>query len=90
MDYYTRRSMDLLQRTYELIDGTALTYREIAAGAGVDVNWFAKFKQKRIRSPGVPKVQAVHDFLLQQSLQSHDSDHPTGCDEATVARHQAQ
>jgi len=55
--------MDLLQRTVELIQASKLTYREIAAGSGVDIQWFAKFKQGRIGDPGVSKVQAVHDFL---------------------------
>lgn len=56
-------AMDLLQRTYELIDKTSLTRRQVAAGAGVKIDWFAKFKQRRIESPGAPKVQAVYDFL---------------------------
>lgn len=55
--------MDLLQRTTDLIKATKMTYREIADGAGVDIQWFAKFKQGRIGDPGVSKVQAVHDFL---------------------------
>lgn len=55
--------MDLLQQTIELIKASKLTYREIATGAGVDIHWFAKFKQGCIGDPGVSKVQAVHDFL---------------------------
>jgi hypothetical protein len=56
--------MDLLQRTYELIESaTDMSQREIAAGAGVKRDWFAKFSQRAIKSPGVPKVQKVHDFL---------------------------
>lgn len=55
--------MDLLQTTYDLIDRSNLTSKQIASGAGVDINWFAKFKCRRISSPGVEKVQAVHDFL---------------------------
>lgn len=68
--YYTRRYMDLLSRTYALIAKSKLTYREIADGAGVDVNWFAKFKQRKIGSPGVEKVQAVHDFLVRRGAGS--------------------
>lgn len=64
--------MDLLTKTYELIAKSELTYREIADGARVDVNWFAKFKQRRIKSPGVPKVQAVHDFLSRRSNRVRD------------------
>jgi hypothetical protein len=66
--YYARR-MDLIQRTYELIDGakSSLTSREIADGAGVDINWFNKFRQRRIDSPGAPKVQAVYDFLCSKT-----------------------
>lgn len=59
--------MDLLQRTYELIELTDLSQREIAAGAGVKRDWFAKFAQRNIKSPGAPKVQAVHDFLSKKS-----------------------
>jgi transcriptional regulator with XRE-family HTH domain len=55
--------MDLLQRTYDLIDKSGLSQRQIAAGAGVKRDWLAKFAQRRIRSPGTPKVQAVHNFL---------------------------
>jgi transcriptional regulator with XRE-family HTH domain len=62
--------MDLLTRTYELIGKSKLTYREIADGANVDVNWFAKFKQRRIGSPGVEKVQKVHDFLIRRASSS--------------------
>lgn len=60
--------MDLLQRTYDLIDQSDLSQRKIAAGAGVRRDWFAKFKQRRIKSPGVPKVQAVHDFLARKPV----------------------
>lgn len=53
----------LLDRTYTLLDATDLTYRQIAGGAAVDMNWLAKFKQRAIPEPGVGKVQRVHDFL---------------------------
>jgi hypothetical protein len=50
--------MDLLQRTYELIDlAKDMSQREIAAGAGVKRDWYAKFEQRAIKSPGVPKVR---------------------------------
>lgn len=55
--------MNLLRRTYELMGSTELTREEIAKGASVDLSWLNKFAQKRIPSPGVNKVQAVHDFL---------------------------
>jgi hypothetical protein len=54
----------LLDRTYRLLDATDLTYRQVAAGADVDMNWLAKFKQRAIAEPGVGKVQRVHDFLI--------------------------
>jgi hypothetical protein len=54
----------LLDRTYHLLAGTKLTYQQIAVGASVDINWLAKFKQRRIDEPGINKVQAVHDFLI--------------------------
>jgi hypothetical protein len=53
----------LLERTYQLLDSSDLTYREIAEGAAVDMNWLAKFKQRAIGEPGISKVQRVHDFL---------------------------
>lgn len=56
-------SESLLDRTYRLLDHTDLTYRQIAAGAAVDMNWLAKLKQRAISEPGVGKVQRVHDFL---------------------------
>lgn len=54
---------NLLGITYELLDASDLTYREIASGAGVDINWVAKLKQRAIGEPGVTKVQAVYNFL---------------------------
>lgn len=63
--------MTLLDRTYQLLDACGLTYREIAAGADVDINWVAKLKQRNIAEPGVIKVQAVHDFLTSVKVQSH-------------------
>lgn len=58
--------MNLLERTYKLIDSTKLTRREIASGAGVDINWYSKFKRRCIDSPGIDKVQAVYDFLRRE------------------------
>lgn len=53
----------LLGRTYRYLESSPLTYREIAAGAAVDINWVAKFAQRAIQEPGISKVQRVHDFL---------------------------
>jgi hypothetical protein len=66
--------MDLLQQTYRLIEKTELSQRQIAAGAGVGRDWFAKFAQRRIKSPGVPKVQRVYDFLSRE-LKSSSTKH---------------
>lgn len=60
----------LLDRTYQLLDSTTLTYREIASGARVDINWLAKFKQRAIEEPGISKVQNVHDFLSSKPRKS--------------------
>lgn len=57
----------LLERTYRLLNASRLTYREIAVGAGVDINWLSKFKQELIGEPGVSKVQNLHDFLSSQA-----------------------
>lgn len=54
----------LLARTIRLLNESGLTYRQVASGAAVDMEWLAKFKQNRIREPGVNKVQRVHDFLV--------------------------
>lgn len=72
--FYYDPAMDLLTKTYDLIEKSPLTYRQIADGASVDFNWFAKFKQRRINSPGVSKVQAVHDFLLRHTDHSEADD----------------
>jgi hypothetical protein len=65
--------MDLLKRTYELIDQAKdLSQREIAAGAGVKRDWFAKFVQRKISSPGTPKVQAVYEFLRAKRTRASD------------------
>lgn len=54
----------LLPQTYRLLDDTNLTYRQIAEDCGVDANWLMKFKQRKIKEPGVTKVQQVRDFLV--------------------------
>lgn len=56
-------SEPLLNRTLRLIEESNLTYRQIAEGASVDMNWLAKLRQGAIEEPGVHKVQRVHDFL---------------------------
>lgn len=68
---------NLLGVTYQLLDASDLTYREIAAGAGVDINWVAKLKQRGIGEPGVTKVQAVYDFLssLKRRTRPHSDAH---------------
>jgi hypothetical protein len=66
---------NLLDQTYRLLDKSALTYREIAAGAGVDFNWFLKFKFRRIAEPGVSKVQAVFDFLSTEKDRIRSGNH---------------
>jgi len=58
--------VNLLESTYALVDQTSLSQREIASGSGVGLEWFRKFMRRRIPSPGVTKVQAVHDFLSRQ------------------------
>lgn len=72
----------LLDRTFRLLSAaTDLTYREIAEGASVDMNWLAKLKQGQIGEPGVHKIQRVHDFLIgrlppdQQALIESDPIH---------------
>ena len=59
---------NLLERTYRLLDDSDLTYAQISAGAGVDINWLSKFKQRAIGEPGVSKVQGVHDFLATRKM----------------------
>lgn len=66
------QAMDLLKSTYELIEQTELSQREIAAGAGVKRDWFAKFSQRKIQSPGTPKVQAVYEFLRAKRTRSNN------------------
>lgn len=66
---------NLLAQTYQLLDESALKYREIADGAGVDFNWFLKFKFRQIEEPGVKKVQAVHDFLRSGKKRDRAGDH---------------
>jgi hypothetical protein len=66
---------NLLELTYQLLDESTLKYREIAAGAGVDINWLSKFKQRAIGEPGVTKVQAVYDFLRSSKRNVRSRDH---------------
>jgi hypothetical protein len=65
----------LLDETYRMLDESELKYREIAAGAGVDFNWFLKFKFRQIAEPGVKKVQAVCDFLRSGKKRVRSDDH---------------
>lgn len=58
--------MNLLDRTYQLVESSTLKRSDIAKGAGVEFEWFKKFKQGVIVSPGVDKVQKVHDFLARK------------------------
>ena len=53
----------LLEKTYQLLDTSKLTYREIAIGAAVDINWLGKLKQRAIGDPGVGKVERLYKFL---------------------------
>jgi hypothetical protein len=57
----------LLEKTYRLLDASRLTYREIAAGAAVDINWLGKLKQRAIADPGVGKIERLHNFLSGQA-----------------------
>jgi len=64
----------LLESTYRLLDKTDLKAREIATGAGVDLNWLYKLQQRAIGEPGVMKVQAVYDFLRSKK-RARERDH---------------
>lgn len=56
----------LLGSTFQLLDATELTYPQIEAATGLDRNWLAKLKQRRIAEPGVTKIQRLHDYLAAQ------------------------
>jgi hypothetical protein len=62
---------DLLARTYELLDrrGT-VSLRQIALETGLGQDWLDKFSQRRIREPGVVKVQRLHDYLAARDPQA--------------------
>lgn len=61
---------NLLEETYRLLDASDLTYRQIAEGARVDINWLSKFKQRAIEEPGISKVQGIFNFLSSRSPQT--------------------
>jgi hypothetical protein len=54
----------LLSRTYRLLDTSQQSYREVAQGTGLDIDWLKKFGTRRIREPGVLKTQRLYDYLL--------------------------
>lgn len=56
-------SEPLLPQTYRLLDATNLTYGQIAHGCSVGKNWLMKLKQRKIKEPGIAKIQRVRDFL---------------------------
>lgn len=60
--------MTLLDKTVALLAARprTLTLAAIAAAAGVEKEWLAKFSKGVIADPGVRKVQALHDYLARR------------------------
>lgn len=53
----------MCDRTLKLLHDDDRDNKEIAAGAGVNGHWLAKFRQGVIANPGVRTVERLHDFL---------------------------
>jgi hypothetical protein len=62
--------MNLLHETLELLKSDARSLPQIAKDAGLSFHWVSKVSQGAIESPGVQKIQLLHDHLLarQESL----------------------
>ena len=59
----------LLGETLTLLRWAAkegISRKTIASGVHVDIQWLNSVAQGRIHSPGVRKIQAVHDYLAAQ------------------------
>lgn len=58
--------MNLLEQTQHLILVSQLNDRQIAEGAGLgakSTNWVNKIRRNQIPSPGIHKIERLHDFL---------------------------
>ncbi len=54
----------LLERTKRLLEERGdLTIRQIAAGANVGYEWLRKLIYEGIESPGVDRIERVHNYL---------------------------
>ena len=53
----------LLDSTYELLDKSSAPLTQVAASAGVGVEWLKKFKARAVPNPTVTRVQKLHDYL---------------------------
>lgn len=62
------KSVSLKFRTWELLDKTTKTPREIAKDLGVSVQWVRLFKAHEIKSPNVDLVQRLYEYLNQAPL----------------------
>lgn len=55
--------VDLLDRTYTLLDQCTLRRTELARRAKVGEEWLKKFEARAMKDPSVRRVQKVHNFL---------------------------
>lgn len=65
--------MNLLQQTQYLIEKSQLNDRQIAEGAGLgakSTNWVNKIRRDQIPSPGIHKIEKLHDFLTSRVVSS--------------------
>lgn len=54
----------LLERTYQMLDDSPRTLREIAPLAGVGYHWLSKFKQRAYSDPRIGNVERLHAWLV--------------------------
>ena len=58
----------LHETTLELIEGSDLTYTQIATGAGVRERWLYALAAGRFKDPGVNKMERVYRFLSTRAV----------------------
>ena len=55
--------MNLYRETLKLVKRSDLKPEEIAKKSRVKVRWFYDFINKKVKEPGVHKVQRIFDYL---------------------------
>ena len=70
--------LPILSRTFYLLEKTSLPNHDLALLADVGFEWLRKFRSGAIKSPGVQRVQRLHDVLVTQEQAENLENLPIG------------